>query len=117
MTKNKDSTRYFSTRQEESVCKVVNGHRTANSGAGLWNKSDVYNKEASLCVECKTPMSEKNSFSIKKEWIEKNRKEAKDGRFENPVLAFNFEPDGENFFVIDEKLMRFLVEKLEEYNQ
>lgn len=116
MTKNKDSTRYFSTRQEESVCKVVNGNRTANSGAGLWDKSDVYNKEASLCVECKTPMSEKNSFSIKKEWIEKNRKEAKDGRFENPVLAFNFEPDGENFFVIDEKLMRFLVEKLEEYN-
>ena len=62
-------------------------------------------------------MSEKSSFSIKKEWIEKNRKESKEGRFENAVLAFNFEPDGENFFVIDSKLMKFLVERLEEYNQ
>lgn len=113
MTKNEDCTRYFSTQQENSVCKVVNGFRTPNSGAGLWKKSDVYNKDASLCVECKTPMSEKSSFSIKKEWIEKNEKEAKDGRFENAVLAFNFEPQGKNYFVINEKLMRFLVEKLE----
>lgn len=34
-------------------------------------------------------------------------------KLENHCLCFNFEPNGDNFYIIDSKLMKFLVEKLE----
>lgn len=108
------TTRYFSTLQENSVVNLIGGFRVSNSGGGLFTKSDVINREASIGIECKTPTSEKDSFSIKKEWIEKNRKDARDMRLFNSALAFTFGPEQENFFVIDEKLFKFLIEKLEE---
>ena len=61
-------------------------------------------------------MSEKSSMSIKKEWIDKNREEAFENRLFNTCVCFNFGPEAENFYVIDSKLMKFLVEKLEEEN-
>lgn len=108
------TTRYYSTLQENSVVDLIGGFRVANSGAGLFTKCDVINKEASIGIECKTPTSEKDSFSIKKEWIEKNRSEARDMRLFNQALAFTFGPNQENFFVIDEKLFKFLIDKLKE---
>lgn len=33
---------------------------------------------------------------------------------ENHSLCFNFEPSGDNFYIIDSKLMKFLIEKLKE---
>lgn len=114
MTKNKESTRYFSSQQEDETAHSLKGMRTANSGAGKWTKGDVINKDASLLIECKTVTSDKNSFSIKKEWIEKNKKEARENRLDNNCIAFNFGPNQPNYFVIDLKLMRFLVEKLAE---
>lgn len=116
MTKNKNSTRYFSSLQENEVCKIVNGKRSANSGAGNFNKSDIYNKAAELTVECKTSMTEKSSFSIKREVLEKLKHEAFENRRHNFALCFNFGPNTKNYFVIDEKLMKFLVEELEEEN-
>ena len=59
---NKESTRYYSDLHEKSVCKAINAKQQSNSGAGLFNKGDVVNKEASLLVECKTCESEKKSF-------------------------------------------------------
>ena len=35
-------TRYYSNRQEKKVAKEVNGKQTKNSGATLFQKSDVY---------------------------------------------------------------------------
>ena len=114
-TKNKDSTRYYSNLQEERVASLLGAYRQPNSGASKFAAGDVYNNKASLLIECKTSMSNKESFSIKKEWIIKNREETKSKRLLNSCIAFSFGPDEkENFFVIDEKLMRFLVEKLEE---
>ena len=117
MTKNKDATRYYSDRQEKFVAKVINGEQTSNSDAGRFRKGDVINQRASLLCECKCVMSEKSSISIKKEWIDKNKEESFAQRLSNTCIAINFVPDGENYFVIDEKLMRYLVEKLEEDNQ
>ena len=57
-------------------------------------------------------MSEKNSFSIKKEWLEKNKKEAKEINLFNSMLCFNFGPDTDNYYVIDEKLAKFLINEL-----
>ncbi len=115
-TKNKQSTRYFSDLQETYVAKLLNGQKNSNSGAGLYRKGDVVVPNASLLIECKTCMEDKNSFSIKKEWIDKNRADAFNVRADENCIAFNFGPEQENFFIIDEKLMKFLVEKLEEEN-
>lgn len=118
MNRNNESTRYYSDAQEKYIAKILGGTQTSNSGAGKFVKSDVVVKDASLSIECKTSMSEKASFSIKKEWITKHKEEAWSNRLSNIALAISFDPSGkENYFVIDEKLMKFLVEKLEEENE
>ena len=115
MTKNEEATRFYSQKQEENVAKELGGKRNSNSGAGMWNKSDVVVREASLSVECKTVVTPKKSFSIKKEWIEKHKNESYSNHLENTALAISFEPEGkENYYLINSKLMKFLVEKLEE---
>lgn len=108
------STREFSSKQEHYIAKLLGGDRTPNSGAGRFSPGDVQVPSADMLVECKTSMSEKSSFSIKADWITKNKEEAHSNRFSNSCIAFNFGPDKPNYFVIDEKLMRFLVEKLSE---
>ena len=105
MNKNKESTRYYSDAHEKSVCKELHAVQQSNSGAGLWRKGDCINNDASLLIECKCSMSEKTSFSIKKEWIEKNKEEAFSQRLSNSCIAFNFEPGGDNYYVINSKLM------------
>ncbi len=112
--KNKNSTRAYSDIQEKSVCKALNATQTPNSGAGLFYKGDCVNSSASILIECKTCMKEKDSFSIKKEWLIKNKEEAFSRRLSNHCLAFNFGPNEDNYYIINEKLMKYLVNKLEE---
>lgn len=114
MTKNTQATRYVSNLQEQSVCRALGATQTSNSGAGHFRKGDAVNKSAGLLIECKTAMQDKSTFSIKKEWIEKNREECFTQRLPNSCIAFSFGPSSSNYYVIDEKLMKFLVEKLQE---
>ena len=114
--KNTNSTRYYSDLHETSVAKAVNGERVSNSGAGKFSAGDVVQRQASLLIECKTVMTEKQSVSVKKEWIDKNKEEAFSNRLDNNCLCINFGPGSDNYYVISEKLMKFLVEKLEEEN-
>lgn len=114
MTKNKESTRYFSDTQEKSVCKALGAQQQSNSGAGRWRKGDCVHKDASMLIECKTVMTDKESVSIKKDWIEKNKQEKFTQRLSSSCIAFNFGPNQQNYYIIDEKLMRFLVDKLSE---
>lgn len=111
---NKESTRYYSDAHEKSVCKALNAHQQPNSGAAKFNKGDVVQQDASLLIECKTCMQPKEAVSVKKEWIIKNKEEAHSVRLSNSCVCINFEPGGENYYVISEKLMKFLVEKLSE---
>ena len=115
MTKNDNSTRYYSDKHEKSVCKALDARQQPNSGAGLWRKGDVIQKDASLLVDCKCSMKPKNSFSIREEWLIKSKREAFFNRLENIALCINFKPNGENYYLIDEKLMKVLCEKLKEY--
>lgn len=112
--KNKNATRFFSDAHEKSVCKALNAIQTPNSGATKFKKGDCIQLEVSLLIECKTSIKEKDSVSIKKEWIDKNNKEAKDMRLDNSCLCFNFGPETDNYYVISEKLMKYLVESLKE---
>lgn len=117
MTKNKESTRFYSRQQEEAVAKALGGKVNANSGATLFGAGDVTIEEASFLVECKTCIEPKDSFSIKKDWIEKNKFEAFECRLTDSCIAFNFGPNQPNYYVINEKLMKFLIEKLIEENE
>lgn len=114
MTKNEESTRFYSSSQEHKVAQLLDGYQVSNSGAGKFKKGDVQVPKASLLVECKTCTSKKESFSIKEDWIKKNKEEAFANRLFNTCIAFNFGPNEPNYFIIDEKLMKFLVEKLQE---
>ena len=111
---NKNCTRYYSNRQEKQVAKAVGGRQTANSGATKFVKGDILTDD--FLIECKTTLTPKKSFAIKKEWLDKNKEEAFAMNKSYNALAFNFEPDGKNYYVIDERLFKYLKEKLEEEN-
>lgn len=120
MTKNTSSTRFYSSQQEQAVAKALGAYQQANSGAGAFAKGDVYHKGASMLLECKTTTSNKDSFSIKRDWFLKVEEERKSKRLENSCVVINFGPDApynKNYYIIDEKLMKFLIEKLEEDDQ
>ena len=103
LTNNKDATKYFSERQENYIAKRFGGRTTVNSGAGKLSGGDVIIDDVHCLVECKTAMSEKASFSIKKEWLDKIRSECFAKHQDNYVLAFNFgATESPNYFIIDE---------------
>ena len=112
MAINKEFTRYFSDLQEKAICNLLGGVQVSNSGAGKFKKGDVIVKDASLLIEAKTTTSSKESISIKKEWISKNKEEAFENRLDYSCLAINFGPGEPNYFLINESMMHFLVEKI-----
>lgn len=99
--------REFSTKQEKRIAKMFGGKVVSNSGATKFNKGDIVINN--ILVECKTTVSPKNSFSIKKEWLTKNKNEAFSMGYNNHLLAFDFGDDLETYFVIDERLMKKLI--------
>lgn len=101
-------TRYYSNRQEKKIAKELGGKQVANSGATSFSKGDVRIKN--WLIEAKTVTKEKDSFSIKKAWLLKNKEEAFAMNKPYSALAFNFGPDEENYYIIDEKLFKELVE-------
>ena len=110
--KNENSTRFYSDAHEKSVCKALGARQQLNSGAGKFGKGDVITDN--FLIECKCCMKPKDSVSIKKEWVEKNKQEAFSIRRPNQAVCINFEPGGSNYYLINERLMKFLVEKISE---
>ena len=110
---NKNSTRYFSSKQEKQVAKIVNGKLQPNSGATLFSKGDITNRH--WLFEAKTCMKEQQQFTIKKEWLEKLKQESFSMRKEFFALVFNFgEIHGKNYYILDEKTFTQILETLEE---
>ena len=104
-------TRWYSNRQEKAVAKAVGGKQTANSGATAFSKGDV--RTDRWLIECKTTCKEKSSFSIKKEWLTKNKEEAFAMGKPYNALCFDY-GTGERYYVIDEKTFKVLKNYLEE---
>ena len=105
-------TRFYSKKQEDAVAKSLDGHRNANSGATDFVKGDVSTSD--FLIECKTKTSHSESISVKKEWITKNAQEALFMGKPYCAVAFSFGPDEPNYFIIDNTLMQYLLEKLRE---
>ena len=104
------NTRNYSNLQEKQVAKALGGRQTAHSGATAFVKGDVQLKH--FLIECKTVTQKKSSISIKQEWLDKLKKEAFSMNKPYSMLAFNFEPNGKNYYVLDENLLCYLLELL-----
>lgn len=104
-------TRFYSNRQEKKVAKAVRGKQTSNSGATDFHKGDITTDL--FLLECKTKTTASKSFTIKKEWLEKNKEEAFEMGKPYSALVIDF-GDGENHYLINEKLFIKLLKSLEE---
>ena len=101
------NTREFSSKQEHRIAKMFDGKVVANSGATRFNKGDVV--VDNVLIECKTTTKPKDSFSIKKEWLIKNKEEAFSLGKDYSMLAIDF-GSGDDYFVIDKELAKILME-------
>lgn len=100
-------TRFYSSRQEKNIAKVIGGKQTPNSGATRFVKGDV--TTTNWLVEAKTATTEKQSFAIKREWLDKNREEAFAMGKEYNALCFDFGDNGKRYYIIDEKTFKKLI--------
>ena len=100
-----------SVSQERDIARLLGGKVQSNSGGTRFGGGDVLTKD--FFIEAKTPTKEQTSFSIKKEWIEKMREQMCEQGKHQGALAFRFDPEGEDYFVISSRLMKLLVEYFE----
>lgn len=101
----------YSASQERDIAKLLGGRVQSNSGGTRFGGGDVLTKE--FFIEAKTPTKEQSSFSVRREWISKMCEQAfEQGKYAY-ALAFRFDPEGEDYFVINSWLMKALVESLE----
>lgn len=101
----------YSAAQERDIAKLLGGKVQSNSGGTRFGGGDVHTEN--FFIEAKTPTKPQTSFSVKKEWLEKMHEQAFEQGLPCSALAFRFEPDGEDYFVISSRLMRELVEHIE----
>ena len=73
----------------------------------MWQKGDVLTNN--MLIECKTKTSTSDSISIKKEWITKNQQEMVFMGKKYSAIAFNFGPNEDNYYIIDEYLFEDLL--------
>jgi len=109
--KNQQSTRYYADQHEKSICKALGARQTSGSGSNRFEKGDVVVPDIML-IEAKCSMSDKKSVSIKEEWLDKLKQETFRNRLRFSSLCFNFCPDGANYYIIDELLMKYLIDIL-----
>lgn len=107
---NNKPTRYYSKKQERYTANLLKGSTTKNSGASLFEKGDVHSEL--FQIECKTQEQHKESFSIKKKWLDKNLQETLITGKKYAALAFNFGPDEKNYYVVDENTFLDMVNAL-----
>ena len=103
-------TRFYSSKQERAVATAVGGRQVVNSGATAFSKGDVQTDD--WLIECKTSCSEKQTFGVKRAWLEKNDEERFEMGKSYSALAFDFGDGGKRYYVIDEKLFVKLMELL-----
>lgn len=119
MVNKRISTRFFSKQQETSVAGVIKGKTVANSGARPYQKGDISkasdNTDPTLSgeswlIEAKTSTTPKQSFAIKKQWLETIKEEAFQAGKMNYALAFSFGPKQENYYILTEEKFKQLFE-------
>ena len=111
MVNKRISTRFFSKQQENSIAKATGGKTVPNSGARPYQKGDVStpgHDENSWLFEAKTCTTSKQSFAIKKQWLDTIKEEAFQAGKMNYALVFNFGPKQENYYILSEQKFKEL---------
>lgn len=103
-------TRTYSDKQEKRIAKEFKGVQTKNSGATKFQKGDVVLDN--FLIEAKTRTTDRDSISIKKDWLEKNLKESMFMGKKYNALMFNFGPtSSKNYVIIDEDTFKELLDE------
>ena len=114
LTDNENSTKYWSSRQEAYIAKRFGGYQSVNSGAGKFAGGDVVLPNVKCLIECKTATTEKSSFAIKKDWLEKIKAEGFAKHQEHYALAFTYgATESQNYFILDDAQFGRYIEFLE----
>ena len=101
----------YSASQERDIANLLGGRVQSNSGGTRFGGGDVLTED--FFIEAKTPTKTQTSFSIKKEWIDKMVEQAFEQGKYHYALAFRFDPEGDDYFVINSRLMEMLVKFFE----
>lgn len=114
MTKNRNASRYFSSKQESYIARLLGGKPVPGSGSVLFDNSDVKVPDISMCIECKTKMKKSKSFSIQEQHLHDSEYERISQQYQHNALCFSFGEDEPNYFVLTERDMKKFVELLRE---
>lgn len=101
------TTRGASSRHEGSVAKSLGGRCTINSGATDHEKGDVVLDN--FLVECKTLMKPQKQFTVKSEWFDTLKENARVMNKGFYALSFNFGDNTHNYYVIPETMFKNIV--------
>lgn len=110
------TTRDYSDKQEAYLAKLLDGRITPNSGGTKFSGGDVILDDASMLIEAKTTTKDRKSFAIKKEWIDKAKEQAFAQGLVDSSVAFQFEPEGDNYFILsEESFLEYMTARKEIY--
>ena len=90
----------------------MHGKQQSNSGATLFNKGDITTNN--WLYEAKTCIHDKQSFSIKQDWLTKIKQEAFSMNKEYYSLVFNFGRNQPNYYILDERIFTKILKILDE---
>ena len=102
------NTRKYSNIQEKQIAKSLGGKVQPNSGASNFVAGDV--KLDFMLVDAKTVTTSKQSVSLKKSWFDKIKYEAFAMNKEMSCIAFNYGPNEPNYYVVNEKDFKQLLD-------
>jgi len=100
------NTRKYSNKHEKQTALKMDCKIQPNSGATPWKKGDLISD--AFLMDCKTSITDKKQFTVKKKELEKLTNERKSMGKVYEALVFNFGPDQENYYVIPERLFKKL---------
>ena len=95
------ATRDYSDVQEKYIARITGGTVQSNSGGTKFGGGDIHTKK--FFIEAKTPTSKKASYTVKKDVLDKMYEQAFEQGKEEAVLAFRFEPEGKDYYVLSER--------------
>ena len=94
--------------QEKQVAQLVDGQVQVASGGTSHGGGDVLTDN--WFFECKTVISEKNSYSVKKAVLEKLKEQTFEQRKDYGTLAFRFSPEEKDYFIVDSDTFKYMMQ-------
>lgn len=99
--------------QEERIAEKLGIDEVVGSGATPFYKGD--NIGDYIFIEAKTKMKESKSIKVKREWLEKAKRQSESMRRNNYAVAISF-GDDKDYFIIEDDFMVGLYNSLEVVN-